>query len=96
MTRDLVKNFEFKVLKSVLEIGLIQVCQKVLWILVSHIDKDIEINEGMRDFIYSNNNENDSTGSLPKATYLSPRSDKTKFDLMNLSLGAIELAKNMS
>lgn len=68
ITKDLVKNFEFKVLKSVLEIGLIKVCEKVLWILVSHIDKDIEVNEGMRDFIYSNN-ENGSTGSLPKALY---------------------------
>lgn len=96
MTRDLVRNNEFKVLKSVLDVGLIQVCYKILRILVSHIDRDIELEEGMRDFIQSNNNNQESISSLPQATYRSPRSNKSKFNLMNLSLGAIELAKNMS
>jgi len=107
MVQNLVQNYKFKILKSLIESGLIKLCQKILYYFISLVDGSFKMpNEDdnlVQDFIQLNMpvDSRNFSNSIPQIAALpnsqtSMKSKRTNFDLLTLSSGAIQLAKNMT
>ena len=51
-------EFDYKTLKTVIEFGLVTVCDKILKIIVNYIDAESDLGEEMTEFIQFNMHDN--------------------------------------
>jgi len=107
MIQNLVANHQFKILKSLIESGLVKLCQKILMKFIALVDGNFKMNneqdDVVQDFIQLNlaSDSRNNSNSVPQLALFPNQKDSSdplmcNFDLLSLNSGAIQLAKNMT